>query len=248
MDTLRYGEQTGGFTVELPYRYHIRDWLTDIADINTSAQPFSAYYTYRPDGNITLAEYRNTGAQMEPHFKCDYRYDALNRLTSADYAYYFNGACQSSSYFDVYTLGYDDNGNILNFQRRKETGSLIDELTYSYDPNNRLLRKSGYPQSVADAVAATTEVWDAEDTQFSYDPNGNVIRVIENGVAKFDTINYDHRNLPTRIVKGDGTEIIYCYNSAGQRLYKKVGSQTPEHYILDDDQTVAVYGNGAVKY
>ena len=118
---------------------------------------------------------------------------------------------------------------------------MIDELIYGYGSNNKLF-------SVTDAVAATTEDWDAEDTQFSYDPNGNVIRVIENGVAKFDTINYDHRNLPTRIVKGDGTEIIYCYNSAGQRLYKKVGSQTPEHYIFDDDQTVAVYHDGSLKY
>lgn len=185
---------------------------------------------------------------MQPHFKCDYRYDALNRLTSADYAYYFNGAWQSSSYFDVDTLGYDDNGNILSLQRRKETGSLIDDLTYSYGPNNRLLRRSGYPQSVADAVAATTEVWDAGDTQFSYDPNGNVIRVVENGVAKFDTINYDHRNLPTRIVKGDGMEIIYCYNSAGQRIYKKVGSNAAEHYILDGDQTMAVVKDGGVEY
>ncbi len=42
----------------------------------------------------------------------------------------------------------------------------------------------------------TSEDWDAEDTQFSYDPNGNVIRMVENGTAKFDTIEYDHRNLP----------------------------------------------------
>jgi len=66
-------------------------------------------------------------------------------------------------------------------------------------------------------VSPSSEDWDAEDTQFTYDPNGNVIRVVENGVAKFDSIEYDHRNLPVRIVKGDGTEIVYRYNSEGQR-------------------------------
>jgi len=35
--------------------------------------------------------------------------------------------------------------NIFSLQRRKETGSLIDDLTYSYGNNNRL-------QSVADAI------------------------------------------------------------------------------------------------
>jgi len=83
-------------------------------------------------------------------------------------------------------------------------------LTYQYGSNNWLL-------SGADAVEATTEDWDAEDTQFSYDPNGNVTKVMENGTARFDTINYDHRNLPVRILKGDSTEIVYRYNSEGQR-------------------------------
>ena len=41
---------------------------------------------------------------------------------------------------------------------------------------------------------------------------------------------------------------MYRYNATGQRVYKKVGSQTPEYYILHGDQTVAVYQNGAVKY
>ncbi len=120
-------------------------------------------------------------------------------------------------------LSYDDNGNILTLTRKKEDGANIDQLSYAYIAGTNKL------QSVTDAVYATTEDWDAEDTQFSYDPNGNVIRVVENGTARFDTIDYDHRNLPVRIVKGDGTEITYRYNSEGQRIYKKVGSQTPEY-------------------
>ncbi len=41
--------------------------------------------------------------------------------------------------------------------------------------------------------------------------------------------------------------VTYRYNAGGQRIYKQVGSQNAEHYILDGDQTVAVYQNDAVK-
>ncbi len=56
-------------------------------------------------------------------------------------------------------------------------------------------------------------------------------------------ITYANRNLLTRIVTGDGTVIVYRYNSEGQRIYKKVGSQAAEYYLMDGDQTVAIYEN-----
>ncbi|RMG35455.1 MAG: hypothetical protein D6732_09290 [Methanobacteriota archaeon] len=66
--------------------------------------------------------------------------------------------------------------------------------------NNSLLLRSVYPQSVGDAVAATSEDWDAEDTQFTYDGNGNVIEMLENGQPAISALTYDHRNLPVRLV------------------------------------------------
>ncbi|RMG23209.1 MAG: hypothetical protein D6732_24955 [Methanobacteriota archaeon] len=97
-------------------------------------------------------------------------------------------------------------------------------------------------------VNTTPEDWDAEDTEFGYDGNGNVTTMLEDGVPAISSIQYDHRNLPVSLVKRNGDLVTYRYNASGQRIYKQVGSQSGEHYILDSDQTVAVYENGAVKY
>lgn len=89
--------------------------------------------------------------------------------------------------FDVKNLHYDGNGNIQALISYKEDNSVIDQLNYSYTVGNNRL------SSVTDDVNTTPEDWDVEDTQFSYDPNDNVIMVVENGAARFDTIDYDQR-------------------------------------------------------
>ncbi|RMG25792.1 MAG: RHS repeat-associated core domain-containing protein [Methanobacteriota archaeon] len=72
--------------------------------------------------------------------------------------------------------------------------------------------------------------------------------MLENGQPAISGIQYDHRNLPISLLNRNGDLVTYRYNVAGQRVYKKVGSQSGEHYILDGDQTVAVFENGTVKY
>ncbi|NIX01476.1 MAG: hypothetical protein GWN13_25205, partial [Phycisphaerae bacterium] len=52
VDTLRYGESGGGFTLELPYQYNLREWLTDIGNVGSAALPFNARYSYFGNGNI----------------------------------------------------------------------------------------------------------------------------------------------------------------------------------------------------
>ncbi len=241
VDTLRYGEQSNGFTVELPYRYNVREWLTDIADVSSGAAPFAAKYSYFANGNIQESEYRNSGSLMEQRYKYAYGYDNANRLLSADYQY-FSSSWQNPARFDVSGLQYDGNGNILGLVRKKEDNSTIDNLTYAYIAGTNKL------QSVTDAVGVSNEDWDAESSTFAYDGNGNVIEMLENGQLAISAITYDHRNLPVSLLNRNGEVVNYRYNAAGQRIYKKIGSQTAEHYILDGDQTVAVYENGAVEY
>ncbi len=119
---------------------------------------------------------------------------------------------------------------------------MIDQLSYSYTPGTNRL------QAVADAVATTPEDWDAEDTQFSYDGNGNVVEMLENGQPAISAITYDHRNLPVSLITRNGDVVTYRYNVGSQRIFKQVGSQTPEYYIMDGDQTVAVVKDGVVEY
>ncbi|MCK6621744.1 MAG: hypothetical protein HUU32_05455 [Calditrichaceae bacterium] len=146
VDTLRYGESSGNFVVELPYQYNVREWLTDIGNVGSAALPFNARYTYFANGNIQESEYRNTASPLEPRYRYAYTYDNANRLLSADYRYY-SGSWQNPTRFDVSGLQYDKNGNILYLTRRKENNAIIDQLTYNYTTDaNRLA-------SVADAIS-----------------------------------------------------------------------------------------------
>jgi len=238
--TQHYVQTGSSYQTSVPYQYHIRDWITEIGDVADSGEPFGAQYTYLPDGNISTAEFYNKQAGMQPRFKYDYTYDGMNRLLKADYSHYTT-AWQSGAYFDVDTLTYDSNGNILSLKRRKDNQNLIDDLSYSYDDNNWL-------NSITDAVAASGEDWDAEDATFQYDANGNLKSMTENGSAKIDSIIYDVRNLPVRIYVHNGPTIIYRYNAAGQRIYKKVGTNDAECYIMDGDQNIAVFEADTLKY
>lgn len=95
-------------------------------------------------------------------------YDALNRLNGADYQGWNGSAWTSTLAHDLASIGYDAAGNLTSLQRYRETGTLIDNLTYSYPgTSNRL-------SAVTDAIGVTAESWDAEAGSFTYDANGNV--------------------------------------------------------------------------
>ncbi|RMF57529.1 MAG: hypothetical protein D6748_10955 [Calditrichaeota bacterium] len=66
---------------------------------------------------------------------------------------------------------------------------------------------------MAEVVNTTIEDKDAEDTLLIFIPNGSVLCGVENNAAKFDTIDYDHRNLPVRLVNRHGRK-GYTTNAA----------------------------------
>lgn len=239
----QYG--SNAFEEVLEYQYHTRGWLTEINDIDSNNEPFAAFYNYRPDGNIMSSHFYNAYANLagEDRYRYDYSYDDIGRLTSADYFYDSTG-WQSSSHFDVDTLTYDANGNILTLKRNKETGTVIDDLVYEYGTSNRL---TGIEEE-NEIVTPSPEDWDASNSSFTYDSNGNLKTVSENGTTLVSSMIYDERNLPVQITR-DGTLIRYRYNASGQRIYKKVGSGTAEHYLMDDDQILGVIDeNGDLLY
>ena len=109
--------------------------------------------------------------------------------------------------------------------------TLIDNLTYTYpSTSNRL-------SSVADAVGATAETWDAETGTFAYDANGNVTAAAPLAIT---TAVYDWRNLPTTITRG-GTSSSYRYSASGDRYRRKVGAGAAEVLVLDGPATVGVF-------
>ncbi len=245
VDTLRFHETSpGAFQTIVPYQYNDRLFLTDIGDVASDSLHFSAHYTYFPNGNIDIAEFNNQGISPYPRYKYEHEYDTGNRLQDADFFRYSGGGWYSVSDYDVASLDYDKNGNIKNLIRKDESGSNIDQLSYNYTPGTNRL------SSVTDACGETANIdWDAESSTFTYDDNGNVSSLQENGQAAITDIQYDYRNLPTSLMNRSGNTVVYRYNVDGQRIFKKVGSQEGEYYIMDGKRNLGVFDeNGSLKY
>jgi RHS repeat-associated protein len=115
-------------------------------------------------------------------------------------------------------------GNLTTLQRERETGTLVDNLTYSYTAGTNRLA------AVSDAVGATAESWDAESGSFTYDANGNLLTA--SAPYNLTTVTYDERNLPLAVTRA-GVTTSYRYNEAGQRIAKRVGSGNTEVYVLE---------------
>jgi len=213
------------------YEYNIRGWLLslnkayvdkgkDLSNTNTTDQYFGlelgydksgtlGAFTPQYNGNIGGSIWKSEGDQEKR--KYDFTYDAVNRLTGADFNQYASGAGSSALFdktalvdFSVGNLGYDVNGNILTMQQTGVKGnvsSLVDDMTYTYVPNtNRLqnvrdattaapLSKLGdfrtstlHPQN-SDKLNATTPALLAAITDYGYDNNGNLTKDYNKDIA-----------------------------------------------------------------
>ncbi len=223
---------SGGPTV--PITYTIREQLAQIGDPAGTTSPFSAKYSYNANSTISTGEFYSGGSPAtNKRYKYDFpTYDALNRLKSADYSFWNGSAWTTSAAYDLPSISYDANGNLTALQRNKDTGALIDNLTYTIAPaSNRL-------NSIADAVGATAETWDAEAGSFTYDAKGN--QLTAPGPYSITATTYDPRNLPLSLTIA-GTTTNYRYDDAGQRITKQVGAGNTEVYVKEGTTTLGVF-------
>ncbi|HEX7902556.1 MAG TPA: DUF6443 domain-containing protein, partial [Chitinophagaceae bacterium] len=193
------------------------------------------YHSVQYNGNIMGMVWKSAGDQVRR--KYDFRYDAVNRLGTADFtqnttegsgANFINTEMDFSVYGDNpgdnWFMKYDDNGNILSMVQRGYKLGLptgpIDQLTYNYLPNSNKLAK------VTDTYSdPQTKLGDFKDgnngssDDYSYDANGNLN--LDNN-KNISSITYNHLNLPSVItVTGKGT-INYTYDAAGNKLKKEI--------------------------
>jgi RHS repeat-associated protein len=238
----------------LGYEYNIRGWMLGanrnyIKDMATNYFGFELAYdktvniitgqTYTApqfNGNISGTTWKSKGDSEKRKF--DYTYDAVNRITGADFNQYSGSAFNKTAGLDfsVSNLTFDANGNILTMNQKgwKLGGSVtIDQLTYSYFTNTNKL------QAVGDAITADNKLGDFTDknttaADYGYDKNGNMVTDRNKDLGTTTgvdlttggAITYNHLNLPLVItVTGKGT-ITYTYDAAGNKL-KKVTVETP---------------------
>jgi len=231
----------------LPYAYDRRGRLTSIGDVENNTSPFSARYSYFQNGTVDEAQFRQPGT-AHPHLLYRYRhtYDRLSRIESAAYDYDAGGWQTSAAYGTQYS--YDRNGNLETLVRSDGSGAVIDDLDY-YSADEADPAKSPNRMIGVHDRSGTTLGWDAASASASaiaYDANGNLTKYAADPYS-LTGITYDERNLPTSVTAG-GQAVTYRYSAAGQRTYKKVGSQAAEHYLLDGAATVGVVEGGSVRF
>ncbi len=263
-----------GFARTVPYTYDIKGRLRTLgAWWDTQGELFGAQYDYLASGRIRAARYlnpyaANLGGEGESvRYAYLHQYDGLGRLTTASYYEYDTGAYDDdASYtynnrFKLRTVEYDPNGNITKLIRWAPTedsggeNHWIDDLSYSYEAGtNRVLE-------VLDSRAPSSEDWDAEDTAFQYDLNGNVSQMTETSSGDFTSFpKYDERNLPLKTILPGGITAYYRYSAEGQRIGLQVNSQSlngegedphykVERYVRDGARLVGAFdGEGKLLY
>lgn len=238
---------TVNFLQSVDYRYNVKNWLLSINDVaSLLPQPdatsgdgevmrsvwnnpeynddlFAMNFDYDPVGNIDHLEWRVQGNGYRSIY--DVSYDYMNRMKSADYQEFIESSVLMPTYqrideFTVNWINYDVNGNILRLNRKGNTpdpvnptytNGMIDELIYSYNGNQLVAVNdlSGSIEGFKNGANTSAE--------YQYDVNGNMIQDDNKGI----TVEYNHLNLPTRVVfTALGHEIRWTYDAAGNKLRK----------------------------
>jgi RHS repeat-associated protein len=228
----------------LTYDYNIRGWLLGmnrdyVKDANSISKfGFDLGYDKNGvigssaplyNGNIAGMVWKSTGDQQKR--KYDFSYDAVNRLTGADFNQWVSGTGTAAVFntsagidFSVSNLSYDANGNIISQSQKgwKPGGSsYIDQLTYAYTANsNKLLAVTdGSNDNTSKLGDFKYDPVTKTSTDYSYDGNGNLI--LDNN-KKISTISYNYLNLPGAITVTGKGNISYVYDAAGNKLQKIV--------------------------
>jgi RHS repeat-associated protein len=212
------------FEQSVDYGYNIRGWLTKINDAGLSAGEgdyFGMELAYESgmssitptamyNGNISAVKWKSGGSGDISNAYL-YSYDEMNRIKDADYKNLTNTLAITA--LDMSVSNYDLNGNIMGLNRANANGTLIDQLSYTYNSGNQL-------SLVTDGGSAEEGFKDGNvgSDDYEYDANGNMTKDWNKDIQ--NNIIYNHLNLPTTIVMGSAgnKKIDYIYDAAGIKL------------------------------
>ena len=224
-----YGTEANPSALTETLSYNIRDQLTGL-----SSSVFSMTLRYQeptlgsvPKYNGGISEWEwNHGAGTETN-AWSLSYDGVGRLTDA--RRFVDGAQTNS--FSERSITYDRNSNALTLTRYGENAATPEEmLAYSYDGN--LL--SGISNTGTSGGGGS----------FTHDTNGNLTR---DGLSTLD-IDYNDRNLTSRISSGGATLAEYEYLADGTKLRALDGGGNGYQYrgSLIYTQTAGQTGSPAI--
>lgn len=240
----------------LSYNYNIRGWLTGInKDYVNNPAGFPGYFgeVIGYEGGFTTSQYNGNIAgvmwcsrnDQQPRVYA-YSYDAAKRLMKAAFTEKMNAGTWNTSLGRDYSMqmgdgsdpvsAYDANGNIINMKHSVAPGTLIDNLTYTYNfaagNGNRLKSVTDAVNNPASTLGDFKEATSGQAQDYDYDLNGNL--VYDNNKS-INAISYNYLNLPSSIsVTGKGS-VSYTYDAAGNKLEKTVAD------AVNSNTTVTTY-------
>ena len=159
-------------------------------------------------------------------------YDGMSRLTAAGYLE--NG--KRNNHFST-SYKYDLMGNILSLRREGLLNSgnygTIDDLTYSYKGNQVVKIDDAAEESPSYKAAMHFRDYADEETEYTYDANGNMLTDSNKGITSID---YNVLDLPqcistkSRVLfkENSNDTIYYTYSADGTKLcstYKEAKSR-----------------------
>ena len=209
---------------KVDYAYNVRGWLKNINEDTSNDNDLFNFTIRYNDLNVDLGKRLYNGNISQTSWQTEnvdnskrthtYTYDDLNRLTHA-------GGKETGKY-NVGGISYDKNGNILSLIRKGHTNhtattfGTMDDLAYTYDSGNKLLKVREKTGSKTYGFVDGTNT----GNDYSYDANGNMITDANKQIT---SITYNHLNLPTKIaIKGRFIE--YVYDASGLKIAKKDGA------------------------
>ena len=157
-------------------------------------------------------------------------YDGMSRLTAAGYLE--NG--KLNNHFST-SYKYDLMGNILTLRREGLLDSgdygTIDDLTYSYEGNQVVKIDDAADESPSYSGAMHFRDAANEETEYTYDANGNMLTDSNKGIT---SIEYNVLDLPQcinikpNVLGNSDNKVCYTYSADGTKLsstYKNGDSQ-----------------------
>jgi len=224
--------------ISTTFDYNIRGWITKINDTDGSSEFWMELkYDDIQEDDKAKAQYNGNIAKMnwlsEDESKSyAYSYDALNRLKEALY----QNESDAKADYSVKDIEYDLNGNIQSLTRKgiMPDGSfdILDSLVYCYyESTNQLQQVSDSAFNYSDWVGFFDRPGKMDTTRkdsyydYFYDANGNMI--MDYNKTIYDSIKYNHLNLPERIVmKGGYQSIEYAWDANGNKLSMTAGHRS----------------------
>ena len=234
---LQTDRRNGSASLATEYSYNIHGMPTRIS---TPLFTESLFYeqshngsTPQYGGNISAIDW-SVADESDTYGKRGYTfsYDGMSRLTAAGYLE--NG--KRNDHFST-SYKYDLMGNILSLRREGLLNSgnygTIDDLTYSYKGNQVVKIDDAAEESPSYKGAMHFRDYADEETEYTYDANGNMLTDSNKGITSID---YNVLDLPqcistkSRVLfkENSNDTIYYTYSADGTKLcstYKEAKSR-----------------------